>query len=148
MGACAFCKTEYDIQFRNANSKYCIACIAVVKKQSQKSGREKRKKRMQGDDIDYIANQIYKTYKQRAPKRGLEFDLTIDFFKKHFRVNCYYCDEKITNIGFDRMDNSKGYIESNVVPCCTSCNRMKHAMTKAEFINRCASVAETLGLTK
>lgn len=30
-----------------------------------------------------------------------------------------------TGVGLDRIENSKGYIISNVVPCCGSCNKIR-----------------------
>jgi len=37
-------------------------------------------------------------------------------------------------IGIDRKDNSSGYVESNVVPCCEVCNKAKLCMGYEEFI--------------
>jgi hypothetical protein len=35
--------------------------------------------------------------------------------------------------GIDRVDNSKGYVEDNVVPCCKYCNTAKNTMSRDEF---------------
>lgn len=35
--------------------------------------------------------------------------------------------------GIDRVDNSVGYVLSNCVPCCSTCNRMKGTMSSEEF---------------
>lgn len=51
--------------------------------------------------------------------------------------------KQINYIGFknkaftviDRIDSSKGYEPSNIVPCCTMCNRMKSDFTSEEFLN-------------
>lgn len=37
--------------------------------------------------------------------------------------------------GLDRIDNSKGHLPSNVVPCCTNCNMMKASLSVNTFIN-------------
>jgi hypothetical protein len=34
----------------------------------------------------------------------------------------------------DRIDSSKGYSISNVVPCCATCNKAKLAMPRDEFL--------------
>jgi hypothetical protein len=68
---------------------------------------------------------IYGQYKSSAKKRNLEFKLTLDFFIKNNNSKCYYCGDKLDKIGFDRVDNSIGYIEDNVVVCCKYCNEMK-----------------------
>ena len=36
--------------------------------------------------------------------------------------------------GLDRVDNSRGYEPSNVVPCCRRCNRAKDDMSSQEFM--------------
>ena len=35
--------------------------------------------------------------------------------------------------GLDRVDSSRGYIQGNVVTCCTICNRAKNVLTPEEF---------------
>lgn len=44
--------------------------------------------------------------------------------------------------GIDRVDNTKGYEETNVVPCCTVCNRAKMAHTQEEFFDRVRRIYE------
>lgn len=41
---------------------------------------------------------------------------------------CYYCETDLkqrSGIRLDRIDNSKGYEQYNVVPCCHSCNMLR-----------------------
>jgi hypothetical protein len=90
-------------------------------------------------------NFLFRNYKSAAKRRNLEFDLTKEEFKKLTKSDCIYCgshpnhihrkekDEYIYN-GVDRTDNSKGYIISNSVPCCETCNMAKRKMTQTEFI--------------
>ena len=47
---------------------------------------------------------------------------------------CVYCGDS-GKVGLDRINNEKGYTEENSAPCCKTCNFMKKAMTKEEFIN-------------
>lgn len=140
---CAECGDVFSLEFRNTNSKFCDDnCRAAVRKKVQKNNRENRANKLKGLDKDYICNEIYLKYKQIAPKRKLIFDLTIETFKKYFRSTCYYCGENMINVGFDRVDNSIGYVESNIVPCCTTCNLMKRAMDKDFFLNHCRKIAD------
>jgi hypothetical protein len=81
-----------------------------------------------------------------AKKRGLEFNLTFEEYQRLSRLPCFYCGAlpavpKISNRrlgtqrvrfngivaynGIDRVDNQKGYVDGNIVPCCESCNRKK-----------------------
>lgn len=38
-------------------------------------------------------------------------------------------------LGIDRLDSTLGYIESNVVTACSTCNMGKQRLTKEQFIN-------------
>jgi hypothetical protein len=80
------------------------------------------------------------TYKRGAKKRGLLFELTLDYFKENWNKNCYYCGEVINGIGLDRVDNSIGYIKENIVNCCPMCNRMKHAFYLKDFLIKCEKI--------
>lgn len=86
------------------------------------------------------------SYKKDAKKRGLEYELTEEQFKKITSQDCHYCGAKPNNIsksgrhfgdyiynGIDRVDNNKGYTMDNVVPCCKVCNIAKHQMTLQDF---------------
>jgi hypothetical protein len=43
--------------------------------------------------------------------------------------------------GIDRLDNSKGYVSGNVVPCCSVCNHAKHNLASDRYIEHCKAVA-------
>ena len=89
---------------------------------------------------------------QIAKERGYDFLLTIEIFKQLTQSNCHYCgiepSQKISRSwlngdymfnGVDRVNNSIGYLENNVVPCCKHCNMAKYTMSEEEFrtwINR------------
>jgi hypothetical protein len=44
-------------------------------------------------------------------------------------------EANFTYNGLDRLDNSKGHLPNNIVPCCTNCNTMKMSLSVDEFIN-------------
>lgn len=46
---------------------------------------------------------------------------------------CYYCRVIKKEVGIDRIDNTKGYISGNCIPCCWDCNRLKSNKTMSEF---------------
>jgi hypothetical protein len=54
--------------------------------------------------------------------------------KNNTVIDKQYAERKIifTN-GIDRVDNNKGYILGNCVPCCTMCNRSKMDYSKEDF---------------
>lgn len=88
---------------------------------------------------------IMNSYKGNAIKRGYEFTLTFDEFKKLVLSNCYYCRIEPSNVyfrnyynvpynGIDRINNNIGYLPSNVVACCKICNIAKNNNTYDEFM--------------
>lgn len=77
---------------------------------------------------------IYKNY--HAKKRGLVFELTVNQFDELTKQPCFYCGGYCNSnyhTGLDRVDNSRGYVLDNLVPCCQMCNRAKHTRTQTEF---------------
>jgi len=81
----------------------------------------------------------YKTLQMESKKRGLSVNLPFDRFVRLLAMPCRYCGEieKEASFGYrlDRIDNTKGYFEENVVPCCASCNRIKgEALTFDEML--------------
>ena len=97
---------------------------------------------------------ILQQYKQNSKNRKLDFNLSREDFEKLIIQNCFYCGDfpqsimkdtrynvteetkeysKFIYNGLDRLNNNKGYILDNVVPCCISCNIAKHDKTLKEF---------------
>jgi len=89
----------------------------------------------------------YLHYKNGAKKRGIEFNLSKDFFNEKINEICFYCGKSSSNIyknkttketyfynGIDRIDSKKGYTINNVVSCCSTCNIVKLAMPREEFL--------------
>lgn len=84
-------------------------------------------------------NVLYCKYKYRANKKNLEFSISKDDFDNLTRQNCYICNKPKTDShsnGIDRYDNTKGYVESNVMPCCGECNYMKSNLDYNAFIDK------------
>jgi len=94
-------------------------------------------------------NEYLYLYQQNAKHRNLEFSLTSSDFEKLTKEKCHYCgiepslkfnENKPGRNGFylcngiDRIKNEIGYIRSNCVTCCKTCNAAKSSMTYEEFI--------------
>ena len=47
-------------------------------------------------------------------------------------------------VGLDRLDNSKGYVLDNVVPCCDKCNRLKHMNISKDEMLAIVNLLKTL----
>jgi len=110
----------------------------VTKQRNSEEAKEKVRAR--------IFNTRLSGTKSHVKKRGLEWGLADDMALQLMNRPCHYCGGVDTvykrNIcGIDRVDNSKGYIEGNVVPCCKDCNYKKSAVTVdiarkiVEFVN-------------
>ncbi len=83
---------------------------------------------------------IYSQYKQDALKRGYEFSLTREEFTGIVTRPCYMCD--YTGVtGIDRKDNNLGYIISNCMSCCYSCNMSKADIEYSRVIQTAHMVA-------
>lgn len=83
---------------------------------------------------------IYSHYKQDALKRGYEFSLTREEFTGIVTRPCYMCD--YTGVtGIDRKDNKIGYISSNCMSCCYSCNMSKADIEYSKVIQTAHMVA-------
>jgi hypothetical protein len=99
-------------------------------------------------DVKYSksVNGRYRDYKKGAKKRGLVFELSIEYFQEHWNDDCYYCRDKVNGAGFDRIDNDIGYTIENSVPCCGMCNRMKSIFNQNELIEKCNKISNNMAL--
>lgn len=98
-------------------------------------------------DNGSLNSKLYYSYKKGAKQRGKEFSLSKEFFSAMVSQNCHYCngepnntmlyskgsDRKLKYSGLDRVDNTKGYVAGNVVPCCFQCNKAKQTMSSSDF---------------
>lgn len=80
-----------------------------------------------------------------ATRRTLEFSLTLEEFKVFCASNCFYCGslpQIKTHVGatfrnsIDRLDSSIGYLFTNCVACCATCQFMKGSLSFDEFVER------------
>jgi hypothetical protein len=79
-------------------------------------------------------------FRGNARQRGLVVTMTKDEFLSQWQKPCTYCGDPMSSVGYDRLDNDRGYDIDNVVPCCSTCNYMKRQMTKDEFMDKCLKV--------
>lgn len=106
-------------------------------------------------------NRVYYKYKIRSVGRGIPFDLSVEQFTTISERRCHYCGAKPSpskskthqNLngnwlcnGLDRIDNSKGYLLSNVQACCFPCNQLKSSRDENEFLSQITAIAMHLGL--
>lgn len=90
-------------------------------------------------------NVVFKQYKQSALKRGYSWDLHKYQIEALIFLPCYFCGKEVASgfrHGIDRLNNEKGYMVDNVVPCCRICNLMKGVQTEQMFLQHCAKIAQ------
>jgi hypothetical protein len=86
----------------------------------------------------------YQEIKSGAQQRNIPFDITEVFVGTITDKECFYCGEETTKMkrnGIDRLDNTVGYIETNCVSCCGTCNYMKRCLDANTFVERCSQVS-------
>jgi hypothetical protein len=94
-----------------------------------------------------LRNYVLRAYKASAKHRKVEWYLTDEQFDSLTKQACHYCGVapfailtkrghlgSFTYNGIDRVDNSKGYLSENVVPCCKPCNYAKGRMSYQDFL--------------
>jgi len=86
----------------------------------------------------------YVQYKHGAKRRNITFELSKDEFHSIVSHNCFFCGMPHANMGVDRLDNSKGYLPDNCVPCCKYCNIMKRERSTLEFVKHCRRVTNNV----
>lgn len=130
-GVCNKCglKKEFLVHLLNKTTKYC-ECFRKEKREVA------------------VVNSLFWIYKQEAKKRNLEFNISFQRFSEITKQNCIYCnvppskthkrtgvDGSYTYNGIDRKDNTVGYLEGNVQPCCFICNMAKSNNTEEDFLD-------------
>lgn len=111
------------------------------------------------------SNMLFSSYRARAKEKSQDFSLSVERFREITSTGCHYCGKQPSQIikpspktsrytedgsihgqyvfnGIDRVDNSRGYVEGNVVPCCKICNRAKLDSSYEEFISWIRGVTE------
>ena len=136
------CARGYSLRRGDVNSCGCII---------KESAWDHPRKHSTPEDAAWNFN--YKQYIRNVRHRKLEMTLTLDEFKGICKQDCVYCGlppevrpsqrgrASIHSSGIDRVDNSLGYIDGNVVACCTWCNRAKGAHSVEDFLENCKRVA-------
>lgn len=95
----------------------------------------------------YIRNR-YNAYKGEAKQRNINFNLSLEEFDDITSNACVYCGQYNGNYfdkyfcGIDRIDSSKGYVVSNCVACCTTCNSMKSNLSVKDWMSHMRRILE------
>lgn len=87
----------------------------------------------------------YRSFVNRANKKGIPFDMTIDEMNICLESDCVYCGKSRCG-SVDRIDSTGGYTTDNIQPCCIDCNMMKHLFSTEVFVAQVKKIAKHLFL--
>jgi hypothetical protein len=125
-----------DVLYQSLRRKFIISCGCIKTKKGTERGITK----------------VISGYQKVAKKYNREFLLSKDDFLEICSKNCFYCGSIPSNSmvlrdktngnrifkynGIDRIDNDKGYVKENCVPCCKICNLMKRELSINEWFSQ------------
>ena len=116
----AYCKVCHN----NKSSTY----NKVSSKASHRKEKNNERKKLDRRNPAKLAQTIITDCKGSDVKHNRENDLTKEFVENMILLGCMYCGETELRITLDRIDNSKGHLEGNVVPACIRCNYARGSM--------------------
>lgn len=162
------CGNSKTITNNSLKSGLTNSCGCLQKEIVAVLGKETKHKRT--DPQKQAWSGMYKSYKAGANVRNLCFEINFSLFKSICFKNCVYCgaqpreistwknrytrhesdnclidmefaDQKIIYAnGIDRLDNNIGYVESNIAPCCSLCNKLKGKMSMDQWTSWLSAV--------
>ena len=117
----------------------CVPCYEKLLKQESQRPERNRNFKAEAFTNKHV---IWNHYVKGAKKRGIHFALSKILFESLIIKPCFYCNyHKEGEVhGIDRVDNQKGYMEENVVPCCETCNVLKGSQHPQEFIDKMLAI--------
>jgi hypothetical protein len=125
----------------------CKPCYSLTsnKWKSTDKGKKHESSRYQkrSKDFQFTSQAKYLHYLSTDKKKGFGNDLTLEFVRTTVESPCTYCGSSEEPRGLDRLDNSLGHLQSNVVPCCGTCNFTRgDRYTPEEFALIGAAIAQ------
>jgi len=142
----SFCRYHYDKEKRNANPDY----YKTLKKEWNKNHKEHnaRYRRNQYLTKGFSILDRYSRAKHNAKKRNKIFEISLEEFTENCNQKCYYCKGYFPpckqGSGMDRIDNNKGYVTNNILPCCGFCNAFRSNKLSVEETQKLISLLKQL----
>ncbi len=134
-------KDGFHYSCKKCGEEYYKKNIIKRKGYQKKYNQENKEERREYDrNHFYTLKGKYKEYKKAAKQRGIEFNITFEQFMTFWQKDCSYCGDKIKTVGLDRVNNTEGYVVSNILSCCWTCNKVKKTRSRQEFLEHCKKV--------
>lgn len=121
---------------RDGLASICKECRKIISKKNYNKNIE-RNRRIAMERAHTIKGRFYYG-KEQAKRKNREWSITLEEFSYLAELPCFYCYDFLDNnmvtcgAGLDRIDNLKGYVLNNVVPCCKTCNSIRGAILTQE----------------
>jgi hypothetical protein len=145
------CGVVKSIKGNQLTSGGTISCGCALRDEYDKL-RHKTSRRNQKPHGLAAFNELLNSYKQRARRAKISFNLSTSQFKILTSLQCHYCGVEPKQIspvparrknravngyyyynGIDRLDSDMGYEAVNCVPCCEICNKAKRDLKTEDF---------------
>ncbi len=134
LGYCVDCKIEktqrwYRLKENKsmARCQHCYGKLRLCNKQVREIRNKQRK--------EWGEKYAYRVFLNLVKYKKYTTDITNEEYLTYIKQPCHYCGGSLPNSGIrlDRVDNTIGYLNSNVVPCCKTCNIAKNNKSVEEF---------------
>ncbi len=90
----------------------------------------------------HVERWIVEDSRRTDRKLGRLNDLTTAWVAEQIASGCSYCGETQLHMTMDRIDNTLGHIQSNVVPACERCNYIRRDMPYAAWLKLVPTLVE------
>ena len=123
-------------------SSKCAAIAANLANDTLRRAAVSKALQMSGPPNSRQQQVLRNTRRRMLSQCGLELDdKTLEAISKMLQCPCHYCGEK--SVGLDRLNSfiCPSYELTNLVPCCTLCNSMKHTLTKNQFLSHVLKIS-------
>jgi len=141
-------RTPENVYASNNECKACHKILGDAARSSEAYKKNRRSKEYRERErlLSSFTHRRFSSCRGAAKRRGLEWGLDLSQYSSlSDGASCYYCSGPIGRhgVGLDRIDNSKGYIQGNVIPACGDCNcHRQHTWTVEEALVAIRAVLE------
>lgn len=142
---CQKCGKDYDV-FKTLNNKDSTKCKKCFEYQQKIEDNRDDRSRKYKEERKQFLETYFRMFIKESSKRGYNVEFNFEDYSLLVTKDCYYCGyyNKKEAIGIDRVNNILHYTKDNCVPCCESCNRIKHINHPLFFIDKAKIISKTI----
>lgn len=151
---CPFCSSEFETTRHRAKKSGNCGCQKSIRLSQAGAGRSPINKM---NDKDATVSSLYAACRTSARTKGFDMTLTRPEIAELIFEPCHYCGKEpelirkvgagvwvrdgVAANGIDRKDSSLGYVQGNVLPCCSDCNYLKSGRSYEDFVAKVRAIA-------